>query len=432
MAIEETDRLGLPTYTSGTDAHPIREDFNARMQLLDQLAAIVEEGPHEDRGLPQTWGRFWLSTDTRDLYFDRGNEWVLVARIGGGGAGQDVTVSSSPSEGSSDRAARADHTHRLPLATSSAHGAMSSADKSLIDQASNVSYPNRLVRRDSSGRINVPDPSLTPHATNKAYVDDQVATRAASSHTHSASDVSSGVLHHNRIPAATSSTQGAISATHFSMLNDAHWDGGDGTLVRRSSPNRRIRIGDPGSADDATTKRYVDQQIGDHSHSGTDITSGTVPAARLPAATQSTQGAMSAADKEKLDLARADAIGGRLVLRLSGGQASFADPVANLHAANKQYVDAATSTGSVVNFRGNLTSSTHLDTVTGQGEYTTTGTSTVHPDNGYPIDGEAGVLSVRSSGLSYVQEWTQTNGTPRRWIRTRNTSGTWFSWRELT
>ena len=38
-----------------------------------------------------------------------------------------------------------------------------------------------------------------------------------------------------------------------------------------------------------------------HAHAASEITSGTLAAARLPAATTSAQGAMSASDKAKLD-----------------------------------------------------------------------------------------------------------------------------------
>lgn len=175
MAIEHTDRMGLPTYTSGTDLHPTREDFNERMGLIDQLAAVFRIGTLEDRPLPETPGLLYICTDSRLLYVDTGTEWIDVRRLGHDGAGRALEVGSSEgTEGESDRAARADHTHPLPLATRTTHGAMSSDDKSLIDAASNLSYPNRLVRRDGSGRINTPDPATSANATNKGYVDSHI------------------------------------------------------------------------------------------------------------------------------------------------------------------------------------------------------------------------------------------------------------------
>ncbi|GAB3191726.1 pyocin knob domain-containing protein [Nesterenkonia suensis] len=260
MAIEETDRLGLPTYTSGTDAHPIREDFNTRMQLLDQLAAIVEEGPHEDRGLPQTWGRFWLSTDTRDLYFDRGNEWVLVARIGAGGPGADVVVDGSPSEGTSDRAARADHTHNLPLATDSTPGAMSAADKSKLDAATHNATPDKVLKRDSGGRFFILSPNSGAHPANKTYVDNQVDTRAEVSHTHDADDVTSGTLSPDRLPEATQSERGAMSTADKSKLDGATPASDPGHIVARDAEGR-FTIPNPIGPAHVARKGYVDNEV---------------------------------------------------------------------------------------------------------------------------------------------------------------------------
>lgn len=78
-----------------------------------------------------------------------------------------------------------------------------------------------------------------------------------------------------------------------------------------------------------------------HTHAAADITSGTLAAARLPAATTSAQGAMIAADKTKLDNATAAATASRLVVRDTAGRAQFATPAAAADATTKGYVDTA-------------------------------------------------------------------------------------------
>jgi hypothetical protein len=58
-------------------------------------------------------------------------------------------------------------------------------------------------------------------------------------------------------------------------------------------------------------------------------------------ATTSVQGAMSAADKTKLDNAVSAGTASRLVIRDASGRAQFADPSASADAATKNYVDTA-------------------------------------------------------------------------------------------
>ncbi|QDK01904.1 minor tail protein [Arthrobacter phage Vibaki] len=90
-----------------------------------------------------------------------------------------------------------------------------------------------------------------------------------------------------------------------------------------------------------------------HNHDATEITAGTLPAARLPAATGSVQGAMSAADKAKLDAASATTVANALALRSASGHLSanvFLGDAAQSTATNamtrKDYVDAQVATRS--------------------------------------------------------------------------------------
>ena len=76
-----------------------------------------------------------------------------------------------------------------------------------------------------------------------------------------------------------------------------------------------------------------------HTHAAADITTGTIAPARLPAATTSAQGAMPAVDKSKLDAAVSAATASRLVIRDTAGRAQFATPSVTADAATKGYVD---------------------------------------------------------------------------------------------
>lgn len=405
MADELTTRLGLPIYTSGAEQHPTREDFNDRMSVLDEQVVIKRVGALADRPLAGDLpaGVVWEQTDAPyDLWWNTGAEWLQFARIGHGGAGRGLSIGASGAEGTSARAARADHTHPLPLATPEQDGAMSRQDKDMLEKATPSSDSNTLALRDSNGRISVGPPGSNAHAANKRYVDQQRDTRAPSSHTHDASDITGtlataripnipasqttsgvfstariptlpvsrieGVLPMSQIPTSTTHegntimardssgrTQVADPSSNLDAANkryvdgatqdirEAAWDSGGGTLVRRGSNTRRIQVGDPRVGDDATTKNYVDQQRdtrapSSHSHDAGDIT-GTLHPIRLPVATADDQGAMSRVDKRILDGATNLADPSTLMRRSSSGQVAVSHPTVRGSAANKGYVD---------------------------------------------------------------------------------------------
>jgi hypothetical protein len=80
-----------------------------------------------------------------------------------------------------------------------------------------------------------------------------------------------------------------------------------------------------------------------HGHFGTDITAGTVPVARLPLVTTSTDGLMLATDKVKLDNAVSTNTVSRLMIRDANGRAQVNSPSALADIANKSYVDGLVS-----------------------------------------------------------------------------------------
>ncbi len=368
MAEQLTPKLGLKKFTSGTDPHPTRTDHNAERDLFDSLVAMASKGLFSARPAAGKSGRFYFTTDAPNrLYFDDGVAWFEVSSNGGGGAGAGLAVGGVGVEGVSTRSARADHTHPLPLATSSVSGAMSAADKAKLDNATAAATASRVVIRDASGRAQFASPSVAADAATKSYVDGLLGGTAGADHTHSTVQITIGVFDPARLPSVTSVAQGAMLAADKVKLDAAASTAGLNALVIRDAAGRAQFV-NPAVAADVANKSYVDTQIGtraptthnhtwaqitsgvpaeftptQHEHDATDIITGVLGALRLPAASTSTQGAMSAADKVKLDGAVSAPTASRLVIRDASGRAQFATPSAAGDAAPKSYVDAGDS-----------------------------------------------------------------------------------------
>jgi hypothetical protein len=324
MAITTTSRFGLKLYSSGTDAHPTRVDFNAMINSIEAVGVIGDQGLASARPTANKGHRVWWSSDTSRFYWDDGTAWQEITNVGGGGAGAPVVVAGTASEGSSNRNARADHTHNLPIATISVAGAMSAADKSKLDSATSSATPSQLVIRDSSGRTQVGTPAVSSDAANKGYVDSTVAGASPASHTHDAGAVISGVFDPARLPAASTTAQGALSAADKTKLDAAASIPTASTLVVRDASGR-ARFADPSVAADASTKGYVDGQINTHGHAN---------------ATSSINGFMSATDKIAFDAAASAATPSVLMKRDGSGRAKVASPSASDDIATKAYADS--------------------------------------------------------------------------------------------
>lgn len=368
MAVSTTPRFGVEKYSAGTDPHPGRTKFNERMDAFELLAAIATQGPTGSRPSAGKARAFYWDTTVDRLYFDNGTAWKEVTTNGGGGPGAAIVPGVAAVEGTSGRSARADHTHNLPLATAAVDGAMPKADKAKLDAASPAATANTLVMLDAAGRAKVANPSATTDIANKTYVDTLAATKAASDHTHDAADVSSGVFAAARLPVVTTSVAGAMSAADKVKLNGASAAATPSTIVMLDA-NGRAAVANPSLAGEIANKTYVDTQVATraatahnhawaditsgvptsftpsaHTHAAADVTSGVFAAARLPAATGAAQGAMSAADKTKLDGATALATPSTLVMLDAAGRAAVAAPSGGGDIANKTYVDGQVAT----------------------------------------------------------------------------------------
>ena len=178
MAIIETARLLLKKYTSGGDPHPTRAEFNDMIDDLENNVSMFSQGITAGRPAAGKIGREYWDTEANRKYYDDGTAWRDLNPNGGGGAGAKVTPGVNGTEGVSARSARADHTHRIDLATGAAPGAMSAADKLLLDAATSAAAGNAVVKRDANARASFNTPIDASHAATKSYVDGLITATA--------------------------------------------------------------------------------------------------------------------------------------------------------------------------------------------------------------------------------------------------------------
>ncbi len=220
---------------------------------------------------------------------------------------------------------------RLPVSTGSVPGTMSAADKAKLDAATALGTASTLVVRDAGGLFAINAPTAGGHPASKQYVDGMVWD---------GSDITTGTVAAARLPVSTGSVPGTMSAADKAKLDAATNGAGlADTLVKRSGVY--IDVAAPVNGPHPTTKTYVDAKTWD----GADIATGTVAAARLPVATGSVPGTMSAADKAKLDAATSAPTASTLAQRNSAGRIQVEMPGTDTTAATpKAYVDAEVGT----------------------------------------------------------------------------------------
>lgn len=320
-------------------------------------------GPLAARPAPSEGLRFWVDETTKRLSVNLGSEWVGIAEVGAV-APATVVVAGTSEEGSSVRSARADHVHSLPLATTSAHGAMSAADKAKLDGATSSPTAETLAQRDSDGQFQVMGPPKNVnYAANKAYVDSGLSQKSGTGHKHDAADTVSGTFAPARLPLATADANGAMPSTDKAKLDGAGTSGSNNLVQRNSAGSTRLNslYLDGTEAPDsnmAVRRDYVDAK----KWSGSDITSGTIDPARIQKATPAADGLMPSTDKAKLDGATPEATANKIVTRNAAGDATLnqlvigaGNPVSPGHAASKQYVDRRTVIGQIsVNAEANV------------------------------------------------------------------------------
>jgi hypothetical protein len=128
-------------------------------QLLKARFQTLSSDPSSD--LFEGWVYYNTTSDTLRIYANGVWRTFLDGISAAGSASTALTVNESGGL----------VTLTPNLATSSAHGVMSSTDKSKLDDATSEATASKLVIRDGSGNIKVATPTDDAHAATKGYVD---------------------------------------------------------------------------------------------------------------------------------------------------------------------------------------------------------------------------------------------------------------------
>lgn len=221
MAVTKTPRFQLPQWSQGSDPRPGRVDTNTIHQLIEtQAAKVYPSGTYANRPGTNIFGSFYLATDQGvggRLYYNSGTGWIALNTVGGGGPGKPIVINGTAVEGTSLLAARADHTHAIPLATKSNAGAMPSQWAQLCGDATAAATANTVAIRDSGGRLTARPPVSAQHVATMDWVETTVGST-----------------------------------------------GTDGMTLARRDTAGRINVAMPVTANHATPKAYVDAKIPDY------------------------------------------------------------------------------------------------------------------------------------------------------------------------
>ncbi|MCQ9384459.1 pyocin knob domain-containing protein [Brevibacterium moorei] len=333
MAITKTPRLQLDRWSDGSDPHPNRAEWDAQQAVLDAKVAVDHEvATYADRpATPEARALMWVKGE-KTLYRWSGSDWEKVLRVGGV-TPSSVLIGGSNGEGSSAVAARADHVHAIPLATTTAHGAMPAADRAALAGATASPTGSKLVQRDGNGRAQFVDPVGPNDAATKTYVDS--AKSAAESAAKNASfprgtapaNIDNAKTPGVYQPAAAPTLANGYPVTNYGTLYVAD-EYGAGNYTQ-------MYVTDGGTV---WVRAFVTNAW----------KAWTLVGGRT--ATASTDGLMSAADKKKLDGASDLRNPGALVLRKADASIPVPEvPVNTYDAASKAYVDGRAATGAPSN-----------------------------------------------------------------------------------
>lgn len=133
-------------------------DLNQNQVLNGRFQALSAD---PSSNLFEGWIYYNTTTDTLRIYAN--GQWRTLLNSVSVGGSSSVALTIGESNGAV--------TITPNLATSSADGVMSSADKAKLDNATSEATASRLAIRDASGNLKVADPTDPAHAATKGYVD---------------------------------------------------------------------------------------------------------------------------------------------------------------------------------------------------------------------------------------------------------------------
>lgn len=158
---KETTNYGLkkPLYSDNADIAILNENFDQIDQAMTPSISAVDEPTSEGKGKLQiVLG--WLA-----------NRLKAITGL--------PSWQSSPSVTLEDCAQHM-QAGKHSAATKTSDGFMSQADKTKLDNASNLANSNTLIMRDSNGRAKIKSPASADDIVNKEYVDDNFVKKNAS------------------------------------------------------------------------------------------------------------------------------------------------------------------------------------------------------------------------------------------------------------
>lgn len=256
MAVTKTPRFQLPQWSQGSDPRPGRVDTNTIHQLIEtQAAKVYPSGTYANRPGTNIFGSFYLATDQGvggRLYYNSGTGWIALNTVGGGGPGKPIVINGTAVEGTSLLAARADHTHTIPLATKDRAGAMASQWAELCEDATASPTPNTVAVRDSGGRLTARPPVSAQHVATMDWVLNAGSTgpQAGLAARNSAGQMSVGNPSH------------PLHAANKQYVDDRIYPvdqyATGATVMRRWSSGRGANIEDPVNPLETANRRYVD------------------------------------------------------------------------------------------------------------------------------------------------------------------------------
>lgn len=256
MAVTKTPRFQLPQWSQGSDPRPGRVDTNTIHQLIEtQAAKVYPSGTYANRPGTNIFGSFYLATDQGvggRLYYNSGTEWIALNTVGGGGPGKPIVINGTAVEGTSLLAARADHTHTIPLATKDRAGAMASQWAELCENATAAPTANTVAVRDSGGRLTARPPVSAQHVATMDWVLNAGSTgpQAGLAARNSAGQMSVGNPSH------------PLHATNKQYVDDRIYPvdqyATGATVMRRWSSGRGANVEDPVNPLETANRRYVD------------------------------------------------------------------------------------------------------------------------------------------------------------------------------